>query len=56
MRKPRRGAHGLCPFLTQAPGLLVVDTCARLMFQRVSEKQTHSSDLLIRVAPWSMVT
>lgn len=53
---PRRGVHGLRPFFTRAPGLLVADTCARLTFQPVSEKQTRSSDLLIRVAPWSVVT
>lgn len=43
--------HDLCPFFSAGLGLLVVDTCARLMFQRVSEKQALGFDLLIRVAP-----
>lgn len=43
--------YDLCPFFSASLGLLALDTCARLMFQLVSEKQALGSDLLIRVAP-----
>lgn len=50
-KMPRRSMYDLCHFFLAGLKFLAVDTCARLIFQCVSEKQALGSNLLIRVAP-----